>query len=302
MFTPCSRSHCIFTVTIFIKESLGGEEAVRCGKLNLVDLAGSENVGRSGVRNTGKSEAGMINKSLLTLGRVITALVDRSPHVPYRESKLTRLLQDSLGGHTKTCIIATISPASTCLDETISSLEYGLLLLFVFVLTLLPAHRAKNICNQPQVNQTLSKKEALANYTGEIEDLKAQLVSMRQKSGKYVPIEEFDEINRDLESTADQIVAMEDFIVTKDKELEEIKELFDQHSSTLVQLPFHFVTHVVRLPPLLLSDPLKENFSQSKRNSNRQNKPLKSLWFILETIKPSYKNILIPKQNFKTKL
>jgi kinesin family member 11 len=123
-----------------MKESLAGEDSVRIGKLNLVDLAGSENVGRSGVRNagtfhevriptfdfSGKSEAGMINKSLLTLGRVITALVDRSPHIPYRESKLTRLLQDSLGGHTKTCIIATISPASHCLDETVSSLEYGM--------------------------------------------------------------------------------------------------------------------------------------------------------------------------------
>lgn len=67
----------------------------------------------------------MINKSLLTLGRVITALVERSGHIPYRDSKLTRLLQESLGGRTKTCIIATISPSSPCLDETISTLEYG---------------------------------------------------------------------------------------------------------------------------------------------------------------------------------
>ena len=62
-----------------------------------VDLAGSENIGRSGAQNARAREAGNINQSLLTLGRVITALVDRAPHVPYRESKLTRLLQDSLG-------------------------------------------------------------------------------------------------------------------------------------------------------------------------------------------------------------
>lgn len=64
-------------------------------------------------------EAGMINQSLLTLGRVINALVERSPHIPYRESKLTRILQDSLGGRTKTCIIANISPARDSIEETV---------------------------------------------------------------------------------------------------------------------------------------------------------------------------------------
>lgn len=81
-----------------------------------VDLAGSENIGRSGAVDKRAREAGSINQSLLTLGRVITALVDRTPHVPYRESKLTRILQDSLGGRTKTSIIATISPASSNLE------------------------------------------------------------------------------------------------------------------------------------------------------------------------------------------
>ncbi|KAG8923926.1 kinesin motor protein cin8, partial [Tulasnella sp. 417] len=103
-----SRSHSIFTITVHTKETCSkGDEALRVGKLNLVDLAGSENIGRSGAENKRAREAGMINQSLLTLGRVINALVDQSPHVPYRESKLTRLLQDSLGGRTKTCIIAT---------------------------------------------------------------------------------------------------------------------------------------------------------------------------------------------------
>jgi len=122
-----SRSHCIFSITIHIKESTPeGEELLKTGKLNLVDLAGSENIGRSGTSaKTRKTEAGMINKSLLTLGRVITALTEGSIHIPYRESKLTRLLQESLGGKTKTCIIATISPASGNLEETLSTLDYG---------------------------------------------------------------------------------------------------------------------------------------------------------------------------------
>src|SRR6185369_5321754 len=95
--------------------------------------------------------AGLINKSLLTLGRVINALVDRSAHIPYRESKLTRLLQDSLGGRTKTCIIATISPARSNLEETISTLDY--------------AFRAKNIRNQPQLNGLMNKKTLLRDFT-----------------------------------------------------------------------------------------------------------------------------------------
>lgn len=81
-------------------------------------------------------EAGLINKSLLTLGRVITALVEQSGHIPYRDSKLTRLLRDSLGGRTKTCIIATIAPTVQCQEETLSTLDY--------------AHRAKNIRNRSE--------------------------------------------------------------------------------------------------------------------------------------------------------
>uniref|UniRef100_A0A914RC63 Kinesin-like protein n=1 Tax=Parascaris equorum TaxID=6256 RepID=A0A914RC63_PAREQ len=96
-----SRSHSVFTVTVVIREnSIGGEELMKQGKLHLVDLAGSENIGN-------------INQSLLTLGRVIKALTSGAGHIPYRESKLTRILQDSLGGKTITTVIATLSPSST---------------------------------------------------------------------------------------------------------------------------------------------------------------------------------------------
>lgn len=80
-----SRSHSIFSVTVHTKETSNiGDDLLKVGKLNLVDLAGSENIGRSGAENKRAREAGMINQSLLTLGRVINALVDRSSHVPYR--------------------------------------------------------------------------------------------------------------------------------------------------------------------------------------------------------------------------
>lgn len=82
---PLSRSHSVFTLTVHIKEtSSKGEDILRIGKLNLVDLAGSENIGRSGAENKRAREAGMINQSLLTLGRVINALVEKNSHVPYR--------------------------------------------------------------------------------------------------------------------------------------------------------------------------------------------------------------------------
>ena len=80
-----SRSHTVFTITVYIKRTAeSGEDFVSAGKLNLVDLAGSENIQRSGAENKRAAEAGLINKSLLTLGRVINALVERSSHVPYR--------------------------------------------------------------------------------------------------------------------------------------------------------------------------------------------------------------------------
>ncbi|GJW44870.1 kinesin-like protein KIN-5C [Tanacetum coccineum] len=131
------RSHSLFSITIHIKEAtLEGEELIKCGKLNLVDLAGSENISGSGAREVRAREAGEINKSLLTLGRVVNALVEHLGHIPYRDSKLTRLLRDSLGGRTKSCIIATVSLAVHCLEETLSTLDY--------------AHRAKNIKNKPE--------------------------------------------------------------------------------------------------------------------------------------------------------
>uniref|UniRef100_A0A671MZM1 Kinesin-like protein n=1 Tax=Sinocyclocheilus anshuiensis TaxID=1608454 RepID=A0A671MZM1_9TELE len=177
-----SRSHSVFSVTIHMKEiTLDGEELVKIGKLNLVDLAGSENIGRSGAVDKRAREAGNINQSLLTLGRVIKALVERGPHVPYRESKLTRILQDSLGGRTKTSIIATVSPASINLEETLSTLDY--------------ANRAKSIMNKPEVNQKLTKRTLIKEYTEEIERLKRDLAATRDKHGVYISVDNYDDVS-----------------------------------------------------------------------------------------------------------
>ena len=121
------------------EQSDDGQDHFTKGKLNLVDLAGSERPSKTGATGARMKEGIKINMSLTALGNVISALVDGKPHIPYRDSKLTRLLQDSLGGNTKTVMMAAISPADYNHDETMSTLRY--------------ANRAKNIKNKPVVNE-----------------------------------------------------------------------------------------------------------------------------------------------------
>nr|XP_005991610.1 PREDICTED: kinesin-like protein KIF11 isoform X1 [Latimeria chalumnae]XP_014341343.1 PREDICTED: kinesin-like protein KIF11 isoform X1 [Latimeria chalumnae] len=217
-----SRSHSVFSITIHMKETtLDGEELVKIGKLNLVDLAGSENIGRSGAVDKRAREAGNINQSLLTLGRVITALVERTPHIPYRESKLTRILQDSLGGRTKTSIIATISPASVNLEETLSTLDY--------------AHRAKNIMNKPEINQKLTKRALIKEYTEEIERLKRDLAAAREKNGVYLSSENYDVMQSKLVAQEEQITEFTDKIAALEEDLKRVTELFTDSKKELEQ-------------------------------------------------------------------
>ncbi|XP_055629414.1 kinesin-like protein Klp61F [Toxorhynchites rutilus septentrionalis] len=193
MNAQSSRSHTIFSIIVHIKENgIDGEELLKIGKLNLVDLAGSENITKAGnEKGIRTRETVNINQSLLTLGRVITALVERTPHIPYRESKLTRLLQESLGGRTKTSIIATISPGHKDFEETMSTLEY--------------AHRAKNIQNKPEANQKLSKKTVIKEYTEEIDRLKRELTATRDKNGIYLPEETYNEMLYKSEATTKEL-------------------------------------------------------------------------------------------------
>ncbi|CAL0334066.1 unnamed protein product [Lupinus luteus] len=209
-----SRSHSIFSVTIHIKECTPeGEEMIKSGKLNLVDLAGSENICRSGAREGRAREAGEINKSLLTLGRVINALVEHSGHIPYRDSKLTRLLRDSLGGKTKTCVIATISPSIHCLDETLNTLDY--------------AHRAKNIKNKPEVNQKMVKSALIKDLYSEIDRLKQEVYATREKNGIYIPRDRYLQEEAEKKAMSEKIEHMELVALSMDKQLMELQERYN---------------------------------------------------------------------------
>ncbi len=171
MNATSSRSHSIFTIYIETSENdADGNQRIRAGKLNLVDLAGSERQSKTHAEGARLKEATKINLSLSALGNVISALVDgKSQHIPYRDSKLTRLLQDSLGGNTKTVMIAAISPADYNYDETLSTLRY--------------ASRAKSIKNKPVVNED-PKDALLKQYEEEIQRLKEML----EKGGGMGPV------------------------------------------------------------------------------------------------------------------
>ncbi|XP_035534187.1 kinesin-like protein KIF3C isoform X2 [Morone saxatilis] len=164
-----SRSHALFLITVECSQpGPDGRKHIRVGRLNLVDLAGSERQAKTGVQGERLKEAAKINLSLSALGNVISALADgRSSHVPYRDSKLTRLLQDSLGGNAKTVMVATLGPAPQHYDETLTTLRY--------------ANRAKNIQNQPRVNED-PKDALLREFQREIARLRAQLNHRKWRS------------------------------------------------------------------------------------------------------------------------
>lgn len=162
-----SRSHAVF---IIIVEMMSTEDydqeatkQIKVGKLNLVDLAGSERVRVTGATGKRLEESKKINQSLSALGNVIAALTDvkARSHIPYRDSKLTRLLEDSLGGNCKTTMIAMISPAQEAFGESLSTIKF--------------ANRAKNIRNAPRINEDVDQKALLRKYEVQLKRLQNEL-------------------------------------------------------------------------------------------------------------------------------
>lgn len=141
-----SRSHSIFVIQVSMKNTVDGVNRTIMGKLYLVDLAGSEKVEKTGATGQTLEEAKKINKSLSALGMVINALTDgKSTHIPYRDSKLTRILQESIGGNSRTTLIVNCSPSPSNESETLSTLRFGV--------------RAKTIRNKAKVNVEMSPTE-----------------------------------------------------------------------------------------------------------------------------------------------
>ena len=178
-----SRSHSVFTLFIQSKQRVGEIIDVRESRFNLVDLAGSERQQATGTTGVRLKEAGNINKSLLALSNVINGLVDisngRVRHVQYRDSKLTFLLRDSLGGNAKTVIIANVSPSSLFYNETMSTLKF--------------AQRAKMIKNKAVVNKDIQGN--VLQLQAEIQRLQHELYLARHDSSGSLAME-IDEVNK----------------------------------------------------------------------------------------------------------
>ncbi|XP_030626800.1 kinesin-like protein KIF13B [Chanos chanos] len=163
-----SRSHAVFNIilTHTLTDLQSGTSGEKVSKLSLVDLAGSERAAKTGAAGERLKEGSNINKSLTTLGLVISALADqsagknKSKFVPYRDSVLTWLLKDSLGGNSRTAMVATVSPAADNYDETLSTLRY--------------ADRAKNIVNHAVINEDPNAR-IIRELREEVEKLKEQL-------------------------------------------------------------------------------------------------------------------------------
>eukprot|EP00750_Incisomonas_marina_P000358 INCI10268.1.p1 GENE.INCI10268.1~~INCI10268.1.p1 ORF type:complete len:727 (-),score=136.20 INCI10268.1:472-2652(-) len=187
-----SRSHALFSLKVQIKETdpITGDQRVKIGQLNLVDLAGSECSSDSKSRGKRAAEAKNINQSLVTLGRVITALVKQDGYIPYRDSKLTRLLKESLGGKARTCIIATVSPCRTQAKESKNTLNY--------------AQNAKEIRNRPVQNCQLSHASLIKNLEGEILTLKRTLKAQYAKNGVVLEKSAYDVIQKELRQLREQ--------------------------------------------------------------------------------------------------
>ena len=160
-----TRSHCIFTISVEMKSKVESSEKVLTSKLNLVDLAGSERVKETGSSGIALKEAAYINKSLTFLEQVVVALTDktkRKEYVPYRQSKLTHILKDGIGGNCKTIMIATIWPEEQFILDTLSTLNF--------------AKRMKNVVNDLSVNIMLDKNAYVKKLNKEIIELKKELL------------------------------------------------------------------------------------------------------------------------------
>ncbi|TNN21180.1 Osmotic avoidance abnormal protein [Schistosoma japonicum] len=239
MNADSSRSHSIFTIYLEMidrSNNVLDYTHIRAGKLNLVDLAGSERQTKTGAIGDRFKEATKINLSLSALGNVISALVDsKVKHIPYRDSKLTRLLQDSLGGNTKTLMIACLSPADNNYDETLSTLRY--------------ANRAKNIRNKPKINED-PKDALLRQYQEEIKHLRELLNNMqipqthlgKLNEGENIKIQDIEtekeELKKDYELKLQAMTAQYNAeVADKSKiiaDMAHLKELYDARHKQLI--------------------------------------------------------------------
>lgn len=260
-----SRSHSLFIISI--AQTNSQDLSTKIGKLFLVDLAGSEKVGKTGAAGMRLEEAKNINKSLTVLGLVINNLTDgKSSHIPYRDSKLTRVLQDSLGGNSKTALIVTCSPSPFNEAETVSTLRFGM--------------RAKAIKNKPKVNREFTVPELkllLAKAQEEIEAKNRIILKLRDG----VKPEALGEIMKEI---GDSEQKSNEGMVEVMEEIEEYKERLTELSGRIEKL--NSDNEKLRIEVKIL-----ESENSEFRNNNQKIQGNIRLWQEkAELLKDSYKD------------
>jgi Kinesin motor domain len=296
MNSESSRSHSIFTIFFELMEKKENEkDRIIAGKLNLVDLAGSERQTKTQAVGDRLKEANKINLSLSALGNVISALVDgKSSHIPYRDSKLTRLLQDSLGGNTKTVMVAAISPADFNYDETLSTLRY--------------ASRAKNIKNRPTINED-PKDALLRQYEDEIKKLKEMLGNLG-KNGSFQQIKEKE--NEFERSMIDSGVLSMNQHMDKTEQLEKDKNelanqlmereqiiLSEKEQKDKLQLMIQEMENKVMVGGKELEEKEKELAKQYKQMQEKLHKQKKKEMQLIEDALKKEEELLLIEKNYK---
>jgi len=224
-----SRSHSVFILQLVQQDTI--TKSMRTSKINLVDLAGSEMIRKTGASGARLDEAKTINLSLSALGNVINALTDgKSTHVPYRDSKLTRMLQESLGGNARTWLVINVSPSSYNASETLSTLRFG--------------NRAKSIQNKAVVNQVRSVEEleALLAQAEKAIDVQASFIDKLQKGGSdfkqnvalELRIKELEEMHEadtaELVRSTEELGILSDALQVRQDETETIANLHSENS------------------------------------------------------------------------
>jgi kinesin family member 5 len=268
-----SRSHAIFMLTVI--QSNTRDLSAKSGKLYLVDLAGSEKVGKTGAEGKRLDEAKNINKSLSALGLVIFSLTDgKSTHVPYRDSKLTRVLQDSLGGNSKTSLIITCSPANYNEQETLSTLRFGV--------------RAKAIKNKPKVNKEYSVAELkmLLNQANE---------AILKKDSRITWLEKhFVELGGVIPSSIDQDESKEESLASTQEYQEVLMVLENERQKLADEME---LTSVIKKDLSTLSS---KNASLARENDNLNSK-LMTLLMTIQEIEDKLQDSLEDNQKLQTK-
>ena len=251
-----SRSHCIFTIIVENSTKDDTGEHIKKGKLNLVDLAGSERTSKikdvNGVEGL-QAETIHINLSLTALGKVIHALAsNKKQHIPYRDSKLTKLLMDSLGGNSKTVMIANIGPADYNIEETLTTLRY--------------ADRAKNIKNAPKVNED-PKDAMIKKYKDELERLKAALA--KANGGVEMSVNELVSDNNINDDSRKRIEEIQSQII------EEKKRIQNEANEKIKQLEAN--TNLVEEEKIKLMEELKKTQEEQNKKVEAKKKIMDKL-------------------------